>query len=127
MTNAQRAAETILDDLVSEGVALDVYEADQARRRLEELDRFVEPINQSGIGKHFVANLQRILQRDLVSALARLYEPHSDRNPGRSLRAIVRHIRTHAAALPVWHPESVDELPRCAGRTATDHRRPLRR
>lgn len=103
-------AKAILDDLVSEGAALDVYEADQARRLLEELDRFVEPINQSGTGKHFAANLQGILQRELVLALSRLYEPYSDRHPGRSLRALIRHIRTHAAMLRVGHRESVINL-----------------
>jgi hypothetical protein len=89
VADAQRTVEAILDDLVSEGVALDVYEADQARLLLEELDGFVEPINQSGIGKHFVANLQGILQRELVLSLSRLYEPYSDRNQGtpRGLRA----------------------------------------
>jgi AbiU2 len=107
MTEARSAAEVGLDDIVSEGVALDLFEADLARLLLEELDRFVEQINQTGIGKHFAANLQRILQRDLVLGLSRLYAPYSDRNPGRSLPAMLHHIETHAAELRVWQRESL--------------------
>jgi hypothetical protein len=107
MTEVRNTAEVGLDDIVSEGVALDVFEADQARLLLEELDRFVEEINQTGIGKQFFANLQCILQRDLVLGLSRLYAPYSARNPGRSLPAAVHHIETHAVELRVWHRRSV--------------------
>jgi hypothetical protein len=103
MTEARNAAEAGLDDIVSEGVALEVFEADQARLLLEELDRFVGQINETGLGKQFFANLQRILQRDLILGLSRLYEPYSVRNPGRSLPATAHHVATHAAELQVWN------------------------
>lgn len=122
MTEDRSAAEVGLDDIVSEGVALDVFEADLARLLLEELDRFVEQINQTGTGKHFVANLQRILQRDLVLGLSRLYEPYSDRNPGRSLSAMVHHVETHATELRVWQRESLIDFLTARGRVTSDNR-----
>ncbi len=98
-----------LDEIVCGGAADDVYLADQARLMLEELDGFVERINRTGIGKQFVANLQGILQRELILSLCRLYEPYSARNPGRSLPAATHHLTTHAAEIRVPNRSSLME------------------
>ena len=90
-----------LDEIVCRGVAIDVFHADQARRLIETLDAYVEIINASGLGKGFVANLQLILERHLYLSLARLYEPYSSRNPGRSIPAAVHFICSHAGELKI--------------------------
>jgi len=107
MTTEPHLAQATLDDLVCRGAANDVFHAEQARLLLEELDHFVDSVNQSGIGVQFFANLQAILQRELILGLTRLYEPYSARNPGRSLPAARRHIETHAAELPIPHRRSL--------------------
>jgi hypothetical protein len=94
------AAESDLDD-ISRGVADDVFLAELSRRFLEQLDEAVQRINNTGIGKLFVANLQIILQHALVLSVTRIYEPYCPRNPGRTLPAAIRHIEVHATALPV--------------------------
>jgi len=103
-------AEAVLDDIVSEGVALDIFRAEQARLLLEDLDQFVEVINQTGVGKRFFANLQLILRDDLILSLSRLYETHSSRNPGRSLPAAAHHIATHASELRLLDRRSLIEF-----------------
>jgi len=110
MSTTRGVAEAVLDEIVCAGVALDVFHADQARLLLEELDGFLERINQTGMGKRFFANLQLILLRDLILGLSRLYEPYSPRNPGRSLPAAARHIATHAAELRVLDRGSLIEF-----------------
>jgi len=112
--NTPKDAKAGLDEIICDGVALDVFHADQARLLLEELDGFVERINQTGVGKRFFANLQIILERDLVLSLARLYERYSPRNPGRTLCAAIHHIATHAASLQIPNRKAVlDFLARC--------------
>ena len=103
-------ARTVLDDIVCDGVALDVYQADQARLLLEDLDGFLEQINRTGIGKRFFANLQGILQRELVLSVTRIYEPFSERNPGRTLRAATHHIAAHARELRLVDRTSVTDF-----------------
>jgi hypothetical protein len=106
MTVSRTAAESDLDD-ICRGVANDVFLAELARRLLEELDGAVDPINQTGIGKRFFADLQVILQHELILTVTRMYEPYSSRNPGRTLPATVHHIETHAANLPIVNHDSV--------------------
>ncbi len=100
MIVSRSAVESDLDD-ICRGVADDVFLAELTRHLLEELDGVIEPINQTGIGKHFFANLQMILQHELILSTTRIYEPYSSRNPGRTLPAAIHHIATHAAKLPV--------------------------
>jgi hypothetical protein len=94
-------AGSTLDEIVCRGVAIDVFHADQARRLIETLDAYVEIINESGLGKGFVANLQLILDRHLYLSLTRLYEPYSARNPGRSVPAAIHFIHSHAGQLEI--------------------------
>jgi hypothetical protein len=97
----QKSAEALLDEVVCSGVAIDVFHADYVRRLFEELDGFVQAINNTGIGKVFFANLQIILERHLYLSLMRLYEPYSKRNPGRSIPAAVHLISSRAADLRI--------------------------
>ncbi len=91
----------MFDDLVCRGAADDVFHADQARALLEELDRYVEKVSETGMGIVFFAHLQGILQRELILSMTRLFEPYSAQNPGRSLPSIARHIRVHAPDLRI--------------------------
>ena len=100
MGTSRREAELVLAD-ICRGLAVDVFLAEQARRLLEELDVFGDAINRAGTGKRFFANLQIILQHELVLSVCRLYEPYSARNPGRSIPAAAHHIYTHAAQLRI--------------------------
>jgi hypothetical protein len=107
------SAETVLRD-VCRGLAGDVYLAELSRRLLEELDRSLDAINRTGIGKHFFADLQIILQHELVLSVCRLYEPYSSRNPSRSIPAAVRHIDVHRARLRIAEPERLRKFLGCS-------------
>lgn len=100
MSTSRSEAELLLVD-ICRGLAGDVFLAEQARRLLEELDVFGDTINRTGTGKRFFANLQIILQHELVLSVCRLYEPYSARNPGRSIPAAAHHIDTHAPRLQI--------------------------
>ena len=101
MVTPQSDSQATLDDLACRGAANDVFHADQARLLLEELDHFVGHVNLSGIGVQFFANLQAILQRELILSLTRLYEPHSKQNHGRSLPAAKHCIKANSLGLRV--------------------------
>jgi hypothetical protein len=101
MVTPQSDSQATLDDLVCRGAATDVFHAEQARLLLEELDHFVDSVNQSGVGVQFFANLQGILQRELILGLTRLYEPHSKQNHGRSLPAAKHYIKANSLGLRV--------------------------
>jgi hypothetical protein len=90
-----------LDEIVCGGIAHDVFSANQSRLLLEALDDYVRPINDSGTGKCFFAALQIILKRDLYLVLCRLYEPSSNRNPGRTIPSAIRFISENKNALPI--------------------------
>ena len=114
MNTACSRAESVLAD-ICRGLAGDVYLAEVARRLLEELDPFGEAINRTGTGKHFFANLQMILQHELLLAVCRLYEPYSPRNPGRSCPAAAHHIATHITSLRITEPERLKKFLRLSG------------
>ena len=100
--NEQRP-ETIrnLDDIVCRGVAHDVFRAEQARLLLETLDQYVQPINETGVGKRFFAALQLILEQDLCLSVCRLYERYSDEYPGRTIPSALKFIAANRHVLPV--------------------------
>lgn len=79
----------------------------QARRLLEEIDTVVVVVNETGVGMRFFAGLQMILQHELLLSVTRVFEPHSQRNPGRTLRAAAHHVATHAVELPIVNREDV--------------------
>ncbi len=101
MIDPSDSANSRLDSIVCRGVAGDVYDALHAQQLLEELDGYVAAINATGVGKIFFANLQFILERTLCLSISRLYEDHSNRNPGRSVPAAIEFIRSHAAELRI--------------------------
>jgi AbiU2 len=113
MNEAHSRAETILAD-ICRGLAGDVYLAEVARRLLEELDLFGEAINRTGTGKHFFANLQMILQHELVLSVCRLYEPYVSRNPGRSIPTAAHHIDAHVTSLRITGRERLGKFLGCS-------------
>ena len=107
----------VLDD-ICRGAAEDVYMAHQARRLLEELDTVVAVINETGVGMRFFASLQAILQHELLLGVTRVFEPHSQRNPGRTLRAAIHQIATHTRELPILNRHDVAEFLAARGEPA---------
>jgi hypothetical protein len=71
MSQEKNSTRSMLDDVVCCGVAIDVFHADQARRLWEELESFIEPINETGLGTRFLANLQLILERHCYLSISR--------------------------------------------------------
>ena len=106
MSVSRSVLESVLYE-ICRGVADDVFLAEIARRLLEEINTAVESINETGIGKPFFADLQIILQHEIVLSVTRMYESYSSRNPGRTLPAAIHHIATHAANLQVINHEAV--------------------
>ena len=120
MNPTKASARELLDDVVCDGVAIDVFHADQARRLLEEFDLFVAPINAKGLGKRFVANLQLILERHLLLSIYLLYEPYSGRNPSRSISAAIHLISAHADELQIADRQPVFDFLTFHGESSED-------
>lgn len=105
MSTNPDSSRSILDKVVCEGIAYDVFHADHARRLLETLDTYIGTINKSGLGKSFFANLQVTLQAHLCLSLTRLYATYSSRNPSRSIASAVHLIDSHAGELAIANRE----------------------
>jgi hypothetical protein len=99
-----------LDDLLCRGVAIDLFHAEHSRRLLEEIDRHIFVIKETGTGKSFFANLQIILERHLCLSLSRLYERYSSRYRGRTIGAVIHFINCHAADLHILNRNPIIDL-----------------
>ena len=90
-----------LTDIVSDGVALDVFGARMCAELLEELDSHVEQINTKKIGMAFFGNQQLILNHHMLLLIWRLFEPHTSDSSNRTIPAALGLIRASGSALPI--------------------------
>jgi hypothetical protein len=82
---------TTLDDLISNGVALDLFEAKQARMLLDHLGLNAVAINTKGFGRIF-GQLQTTLERSFVLMLCRLLEREVQKYKIRSIPAALKFL-----------------------------------
>lgn len=73
-----------LKDIISKGVAIDIFKAEQAFALLNEIGKRSEVINRENFG-HLFGNLQDILVEQIILAVNKIYEHPNRRYPIRSI------------------------------------------
>src|SRR5687768_10343954 len=81
-----------LDDIVSYGIAHDIFDAEQARAITQVIATEAKAINEAYFGPFF-GSLQILLGRVFILAVARMYEVE-DKYPLRSVPAAIRFLNT---------------------------------
>lgn len=89
-----------LEDIIRQGVAVDLFHADEALS----LDMFVgqhaDEINKATFGVFF-GSLQIILTRNLILHVAKMYEKPSKRHPTRSIPSAIVILKDHGDDLVI--------------------------
>lgn len=94
-----RASEE-LKDLITNGIVLDIFEAEQALALEEFIGKNAEPINEHRFGS-FLGSLQIILAKCFILAVTRLYEQPNPRYRIRSIPEALNLLRKFANELPI--------------------------
>jgi hypothetical protein len=89
-----------LDALITDGVAITVFQAEEALRLEELVGREAPRINAAGFGALF-GSLQVILGRYIILTTAQLFEKPNQRYQIRSVPAAIKFLYDHADALVV--------------------------
>jgi len=102
-----------LKDIIQQGVAVDLFHADEALS----LDMFVgqraDAINKAKFGAFF-GSLQIILARNLILHVARIFEKPSNRYPTRSIPSAIEILKKHGDDLVIeQRPGLIAALARC--------------
>lgn len=93
-------ARSCLEDIIYEGLVLDIYRVEEALFLDELIGREADRINVATFGQFF-GSLQSILGRFLVLSVARIFEPPSPRYPIRSIPAAIAVLREGADSLVI--------------------------
>jgi len=88
-------AEEYLGDYLYNGLASEIFWAEQAHALAEEIGRHANQINDANYGQLFGA-FQAILSDRQTLAIAKIFDPPSNRFPTRSIPAILNHLEVHA-------------------------------
>ncbi len=100
------------DQLIRDGVAIPVFQAEEALRLDELVGREASRINAASFGAFF-GSLQVILGRYIILSAARLFETASPRYPTQSIPAVIEFLRVHADRLPIeQRPDLIKSLAR---------------
>jgi len=89
-----------LDDLITKGVELDIFRAEQALSLSWFIGTNASQLNDAGFGTFFGA-LREILGRYIFIAVSRMFEPISKKYPTRSIPVILKLLREQTDALPI--------------------------
>lgn len=91
-----------LKDVISEGVAIDIFHAEEALALDKVIGREADKINTATFGAFF-GSLQIILGRQLILAVSRIFEREGDHYKVRSIPAAIKVLREGADELSVDH------------------------
>jgi len=89
-----------LKDIVTEGIALDIFDAEESLAFLDSIGTNADEINKATFGAFF-GTLQRYLNRQLVLSVSRLFEEPKKRYRIRSLRTAINVLENNAAAIVI--------------------------
>ncbi len=92
-----------LKDVISEGVAVDIFKSDQCISLLDEIGTNSEVLNREGFGDLF-GNLQGYLSEQVILAITKIFERPSDRYPTRSIPSALKILDEYAEAIPIAEP-----------------------
>src|SRR5512132_4333251 len=94
-----------LKDIISEGVVIDIYYAEEALALYELIGRRADRINAQTYGAFF-GSLQMTLLRQLILAVNRIFEPERGRYRLRSIPAAIKVLREGAEELSIEQPHA---------------------
>jgi anaerobic ribonucleoside-triphosphate reductase len=112
LPDAQETAEERLDTILTDGVALDLFNAKACAAFLEEIDRHVDAINSKKVGKAYFATQQQVLQEHMLLLIWRLFEPYSNKNENRTIPQALHLIRESKSTLPFRNRPAAIEFAR---------------
>jgi hypothetical protein len=95
-----------LNDIISQGVVIDIYYAEEALALYELIGRRAEQINAQTYGALF-GSLQMMLLRQLILAVSRIFECEGGRYPLRNIPAAIKILRECAEDLNVEEPHAL--------------------
>lgn len=104
------SAKDDLKDVISNGITLDIFNAEEAYALEEFIGVNAEAINQATFGAFF-GDLQLILNRQLILSLARIYEAPNKRYSIRSIPVGLKILEENADTLPIpERPTLIEDL-----------------
>ena len=106
MSNAAAEPKSKLNDIVSVGIAIDLYHVEEVLSLDEFVGREADRINAATFGRFF-GSLQVILGRFLILQAARIFEQYNPRYPIRSIPAGVKLLRAHSDQLVIEQREGL--------------------
>ncbi len=89
-----------LKDIISNGVVIDIFHAEEALKLNDLIGREADKINEANFGTFF-GSLQIILSRHLILTMNRIFEREGDRYKVRSIPAAIKVLREHADWLTI--------------------------
>ena len=92
------AAESRLEDYLLNGVAKEIFFADEAKSLVVEIGNSADLLNAQGFG-HLFGSLQTAYSDRQTLCVTKMFDPESQRNPTRSIPAILNLIEYNAS---VW-------------------------
>jgi hypothetical protein len=95
-----------LDDILSNGIHIDLHRAEQCFALRTIIAEHAEGINGASFGDLF-GNLQQILYQFAVLSVAKVFERPGSQYPLRSIPAALAHMNEYAADLAIWNPHDV--------------------
>ncbi len=107
-------AEQQLRDLLTHGLAHEIFFADQAKSLVAEIGKHATSINHGGFGEFF-GPLQVILSDRQTLHVVKLFEPPSRRYPTRSIPSVLVLLEQYASMWQVAQPHVLHQLLEDAG------------
>jgi hypothetical protein len=95
-----------LNDIISDGVVIDIYYAEEALALYELIGRHADRINAESYGAFF-GSLQMTLLRQLILAVSRIFECERGRYALRSIPAAIKVLREGADELSIEQPRAL--------------------
>jgi hypothetical protein len=97
-----------LDDILSNGIQIDLYRAEQCLALREVIAEHANEINGASFGDLF-GNLQRILYQFAMLSMAKVFEIQTPRYPLRSIHAALTVLKDYGSALALQNKHSLIE------------------
>lgn len=98
--------EQSLDDILSQGIQIDLFRAEQCFALREVIAEHADGINSASFGNVF-GSLQQILHRFALLSVAKVFEVPDNRYPLRSIPAALTLLNKHASDFAVWYPDAL--------------------
>ena len=109
-----QTAEVTLEDYLLQGIAKEIFIADEARSLCVEIGNYASQINTQGYGQLF-GSLQVAYSDRQTLAVTKMFDPKSRKYPTRSIPAIINLIEKNASVWLLPQPQVLREILVSAG------------